>query len=153
MALTANFLTKVITSTASIVDVVLFHQELRDIEASDTGVLYPAIHTYKEVQLGGGAIFPAIAFINGWTLEFPVGNWELRGGNVDVVINPVAGAYVRQTQSAAYAVTAVGGGGGITKQDVRDAMTLAPTLTAVDESIDKQLENIQDALAILPGAV
>ena len=111
MALTADFANRIIHSDASITDAVAFHADLRDIEASPPGMLVPVIHTYKEVPLGGGAIFPAVAFINGWTLQFPSGNWELRGGNVDATINPVAGCYVKVTQAAAFAVTAAGGSG------------------------------------------
>lgn len=106
MALTVNYGSKYVISDASITDAVAFHEALRDIEVSETGILYPAIHTYKEIQLGGGAIFPAIAFINGWTLQFGAGNYELSGGNYDLTINPVANCYVRVTQSAAYAVSA-----------------------------------------------
>jgi hypothetical protein len=116
MALTPNFASKIITSTASITDVVEFHAALREIEASDEGMLYPTIHSYKQVTLGGGSIFPAVAFINGWTLQFTPGNFEMRGGNIDVAINPVAGCYVRQTQSAAYAVTSIGAGGATPEQ-------------------------------------
>ena len=75
-------------------------------------MLAPVIHTYKEVDLGGGAIFPAISFINGLTLQFPAGNWTISGGNLSTTINPVANCYVKQTQSAAYAVTSADGGGG-----------------------------------------
>ena len=111
MALTADFASRIIHSDASITDAVAFHAELRDIEASAAGMLAPVIHSYKEVPLGGGAIFPAVAFINGWTLQFPAGNWELRGGNVDATINPVAGCYVKVTPAAALALTPAGGSG------------------------------------------
>jgi len=110
MALTADFNGRIIHSDASITDMVLFHGELRNIEESATGILYPVIHTYKEVPLGG-SIFPALAFINGWTLQFPAGNFVVKGGNLNATINPVAGCFVDRTQSAAYAVTAVGGSG------------------------------------------
>lgn len=121
MALTANFAAKVITSDASITDVVAFHLALRDIEDDETGMIYPAIHTYKEVDLGAGAKFPAVAFINGWTLQFPAGNWEIKGGNVAATINPVANCYVKYTASAAYAVTSIGAGGA-TPADIADAI-------------------------------
>ena len=112
MALSPDWANLIIHSDASITDMVWLHQQLRELEASDTGVLYPAIHTYKEVPLGGGAIFHALAFINGWTFQLPAGNWTLSGGNFAAIINPVAGCYVERTQSAAYAVTATGAGGG-----------------------------------------
>lgn len=126
MALIPDFQNRIIYSDSSITDVVRFHLDLRDIEDNPDGILYPAIHTYKEVDLGG-AVFPAVAFINGWTLQFPAGNWEIKGGNVKAIINPVPNCYVRQTQSAAYAVTSAGSGG-FTPEDiaiaVRDNLSL-----------------------------
>lgn len=121
MALSANYLTKIVTTTASITDVIAFHEELRLLESSADGILYAPIHTYKLVPLGGGANFPAVAFINGWQLQFPAGNWEIRGGNVDVTIVSLAGVFVKQTQSAAYAVTA-GGSGGSSAEDIAIAV-------------------------------
>lgn len=134
MALTADFNNLIIYSDASITDMVAFHDALRDIEASDDGLLYPTIHTYKEVQLGGGAIFPAVAFVNGWTLQFPVGNWAVSGGNLNATINPVAGCYVKQTQSAAYAVSsAMGGTTGPTAEEVA-AATVSMLATRIIEN-------------------
>lgn len=122
MALTPDFDNLVLHSDASITDAVSFHAQLRDIEASPTGMLYPQIHTYKEMPLGGGAVMPGIAFVNGWTLQFPAGNFTVKGGNYTVTINPVANCYVDRTQAAAYAVTAAGGGGGVTAQEIVDLL-------------------------------
>ena len=108
--LTPDFANLILFSDASITDMVAFHGDIRDIEASVEGMIYPVIHTYKQIPLGGGAVFPALAFINGWTLQFPAGNYIISGGNLDVNINPVPNCYIVQTQSAAYAVTASGGG-------------------------------------------
>lgn len=143
MALTPDFTNKIVYSDASITDVVAFHDDLRDIEVSDAGMLSPVIHTYKEVPLGGGAIFPAVAFINGWTLQFPTGNWELRGGNVDVTINPVAGCYVKVTQSAAYAVSsALGGGGGPTVAEIVAGIMAQAQITPIHADTRK-INNVQ----------
>lgn len=129
MALTPDFINRVIHSDASITDAVAFHQALRDIESSDEGVLYPVIHTYKEISLDGGSVFPAIAFINGWTLEFAEGVYEVRGGNYKATINPVPNCYVKVTQAAAYAVSsALGGSGGMTLEDI--ALAVQAGLTA-----------------------
>jgi len=123
MGLTLNYLSKIVISDASISDMVLFHQELREIEASFMGILYPTIHTYKEVQIGGGAIFPAVAFINGWTLQFVAGSFSISGGNLSATINPVSGCYVERMQSAAYAVSsALGGSTGPTAAEVATAV-------------------------------
>ena len=86
MALTADFASRIITSDASITDVVAFHLALRDVEDDSAAMIHPVIHTYKEIDLGSGAKFPAVAFINGWTLQFPAGNFEIRGGNVAAVL-------------------------------------------------------------------
>lgn len=119
MALTPDFQNLIIHSDASITDMVAFHATLREIEASAQGMLYPKIHTYKEVPLGGASIFPALAFVNGWTLQFPAGNWIITGGNLDAVINPVLNCYVKQTQSAAYAVSSsLGGSSGLSVSDI-----------------------------------
>ena len=129
MALSANFATKVITSTTSITDVVAFHLALRDIEDDPLAMVYPVVHTYKEIDLGG-SVFPAVAFINGWTLQFPAGNWEIRGGNVAATINPVANCYVKYTASAAYAVTSIGAGGA-TPEDIAAAVLAAINLQTI----------------------
>lgn len=118
MALTPDYQYRIIHSDASILDMVAFHMELRELESSLEGMLSPPIHTYKEVPLGGGSIFPAVAFINSWRLQFPAGNFEVNGGNLTATIVPVAGCYVKQTQSAAYAVTTIGGGSGLTQGDI-----------------------------------
>ena len=131
MALTPDYENLIVHSDASILDVVAFHASLRDIEASVMGILYPAIHTYKQVPLNSGAMFPAVGFINGWSIQFPAGNFAVSGGNINATINPVAGCYVERTQSAAYAVTAVGGVG--LSQDDLDAIAaiVAAQLAAI----------------------
>lgn len=133
MALTPDYDNRVIHSDASITDMVAFHQQLRDIEASDTGLLYPITHTYKELPLGG-AIFPAVAFINGWTLQFPAGNYTVKGGNLTATINPVAGCYVDRTQAAAYAVSSsLGGSTGPTAEDIAAATVNMLTTRVIED--------------------
>lgn len=135
MALTPDFQNRVIHSDASLPDMVAFHGLLRDIEASDEGVLHPAIHTYKEIPLGG-AVFPAVAFINGWTLQFPAGDFTIGGGNLEATINPVPGCYVKQTQSAAFAVSsALGGGGGPTAQEIVDLLLAQQSTLTLEKFI------------------
>lgn len=123
--MTVDYANKIVHMDANISDIPVFHKSLRDAEFTDIGMLYPTIHTYKEVDLGGGALFPAVDFINGWTLQFPAGNWSISGGNLNAPINPVVGCYVKQTQSAAYAVTASDGGGtgvSYTLEQIADAV-------------------------------
>jgi hypothetical protein len=110
MALTPDFANKLILSDASITDIVAFHEALRDIEQSDTGMLYPTVHGYKKVDLGGGAYFHDLPFLNGWQLKFPTpGNYTVIG-NVGATIVPVAGVFVDRTKSAAFATVAGSGG-------------------------------------------
>ena len=131
MSLIADYNNLIIRSDESISDIVSIHHLLRDIESSEQGVLSPVVHTYKEVQLGGGAIFPVIKFINGWTLEFPSGSWTISGGNLDAYINPVPGCFVNRTQSAAYAVTSsLGGSTGPSLDDIANIVKTAIQQTA-----------------------
>lgn len=120
MALTPDFLNKVISSDSSITDIVAFHNELRDIEQSDFGMLHPTVHAYKRVDLGGGAYFHDVPFINGWQLKFPVaGNYTVIG-NIGATIVPVAGVFVDRTKSAAFSTVA--GGGGASSSDIAAAV-------------------------------
>jgi hypothetical protein len=110
MAFTVDWTNKIVHSSASITDIPVTRNQLRDLEESEIGMLYPPIISYKQIDLGGGSIFPAIEFVNGYTLQFTSGNYQVKGGNLLATINPVAGVFVDRTTSAAYAVTANGGG-------------------------------------------
>ncbi len=111
MALTFLPGSLVIESDASILDLPAFHAELRDWEDSPEAAVYPVTHTWKVLDLGGGATFPGLQLVNGWRLRFPTpGNYQING-NLGGDILPVAGVYVERKTSAAFATTAVGGGG------------------------------------------
>lgn len=121
MAFTVDWDNKVVNSSASITDLPATRAALRALEDSAAGVLHDPIIDYKEVAIGGGAVFPTIAFVNGYTLKFPApGNYTIGGGNLSATVVPVAGVYVERTQSAAYAVTSVGGG--VTPEQVAAAV-------------------------------
>jgi hypothetical protein len=111
MALTPNFTSRIIDSDASVNDLPAFHEALRAIEESDAGMLYPPIHTYKRIDLGGGAYFHAVDFINGWVLRFPNPGTYSVIGNLNCTISMTAGVAVERTKAAAFATTSVGGGG------------------------------------------
>ena len=120
MSITLDWANKIVNSTASITDIPAFRTTLRGFEDSETGILYAPIITYKKIDLGGGATFPAIAFINNYQLQFPnAGNYEVKGGNLNATIITAGGVFVDRTQSAAYAVTTEGAGG-IPEQDKED---------------------------------
>lgn len=111
MSLSFDWQGKVISSTASITDLVAFHTALRDAEDSVDGALYPVTHTWKAVSLSSGGYFYALDLINGWQLKFPnPGNYTITG-NLGGTIIPVAGAYVERKTSVAFVTTAAGGGG------------------------------------------
>lgn len=111
MAITVDWANKVIESTASITDAVVLHATLRDLEDDATGAIYPVTHTWKALDLGGGAFFYQLDLINGYQFKFPsAGNYSVIG-NINGTIIPVAGVYVERKTSAAYITTAVGGSG------------------------------------------
>jgi hypothetical protein len=121
MALTPDFINKEILSDSSITDIVAFHNDLRDIEQSESGILHPTIHAYKRVDLGGGAFFHDVPFINGWRLKFPTpGNYQVIG-NIGATILPVAGVYVDRTKAAAFS-TVSGGGSSSTPEQIAAAV-------------------------------
>lgn len=137
MALTPDFANKLILSDSSITDIVAFHNALRDIEQSDQGILSPTVHAYKRVDLGGGAYFHDVPFINGWQLKFPTpGNYTVIG-NVGAPIVPVAGVFVDRTKSAAFATVAGAGGAGPTAAEIaaQVRVELAAELARIDAAI------------------
>lgn len=110
MALTVNWLTKVVYSDASITDIPAHHLDLRDLESSPAGQLYPEICEWAELELGGGATFPQVKYINGYVLEFIGPGPFLVTGNLKCTINDT-GVQVERETSASYTTTAVGGSG------------------------------------------
>ena len=110
MALNFDWANKVVESSASITDLPAFHAALREAEDDPTGMLYPTIHSWRALDLGG-AFFYQADFINGWRLKFPTpGNYTING-NLNADVLPVAGVYVERKTSAAYVTTAIGGSG------------------------------------------
>lgn len=110
MALTVNWLTKVVYSPSSILDLPAHHLELRDLEASETGMLYAPICAWQSLNLGGGATLPQIDYINGYVLQFIGAGPFVISGNLNATINDT-GVQVERKTSAAFATSAVGGSG------------------------------------------
>lgn len=117
MAITVNWATKIVDSTADILDLPTFKETIRTEEDGATGILYDGIITYKRLDLGGGAYFHAVDFINGYQLRFPNAGAYTITGNLGATIIPVANVYVERKTSAAFVTTAIGGVG-ITADDV-----------------------------------
>ena len=110
MALTVNWLNKVVYSTSSITDLPAHHLELRDLEASETGILYAEICEWSELDLEGGATLPQVKYVNDYVLEFiGAGPFAVKG-NLKCSINNT-GVQVERETSASYTTTAVGGSG------------------------------------------
>lgn len=130
MSITVNWSTRIIDSSASIVDLPLLHSILRDLEDDEVGAIYPVTHTWKALDLGSGAFFYSLELINGYTLRFPTpGNYTIVG-NLGGTIVPMAGVYVERKTSAAFATTAVGGSGP-SAADIAAAIIAAAQITPI----------------------
>ena len=70
MAISIDWPNKIIESDASILDLPAFHATLRDLEDDPAGAIWPVTHTWKALDLGGGAFFYQADLINGYTLKF-----------------------------------------------------------------------------------
>ncbi len=111
MTITVDWANKLVLSDASITDVVVFKETIREFEDDAEGLLHDPIIAYKKVDLGGGAFFHDVPFINGYQLKFPTpGNYTIVG-NIGATIVPVAGVFVDRTKAAAFATTSSGGSG------------------------------------------
>lgn len=111
MALTFDAANLVIESTSSITDLPEFHAALRDWEDSAVAAVYPVTHTWKALDLGGGAFFYQCDLVNGWKLKFPnAGSYQIIG-NLNGQIVATAGVFVERKTSSAYATTSIGGTG------------------------------------------
>ena len=124
MALSVDWVNRLVLSTASIPDIVAFKEALRSFEDSDVGLLYPPILLYKRLDLGSGAYFHAVDFVNGYQLKFPDAGSYYILGNIGATVVPVAGVFVDRTKAAAFASLAgSGGSGGATVAEIREELT------------------------------
>lgn len=123
MTLTVDWAARIVNSDVSITDIVAFREELRILEASETGQLYPPIITYKKVDSGGGSLLHFVDFINTYQIQFPVaGNYDIIG-NINADIIPTAGVYVDRLKAVSF-VTGPSTGGGSGLFDLTDRATL-----------------------------
>ena len=130
MTITIDWQNKLVLSDASITDIVVFKETIREFEDDSVGMLNPPIIAYKRVDLGGGAYFHDVPFINGWQLKFPTpGNYTVVG-NIGATIVPVAGVFVDRTKAAAFSTTS-SGGSGPSAADIA-AATVAALLAAAE---------------------
>lgn len=117
MALSIDWATKVITVPKADLTLIqsvpteirslsipAFHAELRDIEDSETGMVFPDTHNYVgPIDVGGVALAPVISIINGYTVTFEDGMYavNLVGANSNIGDNVnVNSVSVRSANSA-----------------------------------------------------
>lgn len=123
MTLTVDWAARIVNSDVSITDIVAFREEVRILEASEIGQLYPPIITYKKVDSGGGSFLHFVDIINSYQMQFPIaGNYQMLG-NINGDIVPVAGVYVERLKGVAF-VTGPSTGGGSGLFDLTDRATL-----------------------------
>ena len=110
MTISVDWLNKIIESDASILDLPAFHATLRGLEDDATGAIWPVTHTWKALDLGGGAFFYQADLINGYALKFiGLGPFQISGNLRGSIVD--TGVQVERTTSAAFSTTAVGGSG------------------------------------------
>jgi len=123
-------------------------------QSNNVGIVFPAIASSSGKQsLGSGvSVGITVQLLGTWQLSFPAGAYiaTVAGGNLvgGLAGDPVAysaGVQVLVIQSAASTIVSTTGGSSLTQQQVRDAMSLAPTLAAgyPTGSIDQQIAAIR----------
>ena len=128
MSITIDWQNKLVLADASITDVVVFKETIREFEDDADGLLHDPVIAYKRVDLGGGAYFHDVPFINGYQLKFPnPGNYNVIG-NIGATIVPVAGVFVDRTKAAAFSTTS-SGGTGPSAADIAAAILSAAQIT------------------------
>lgn len=150
MALSVNHSTKIIDSTTSITDVVAFKEELRTLESNTVWILYQEMLTFAKLDLWWWSFQYWVDLINGYQLRFNTPwNYTILW-NINATIVPVAWVFVDRTKSIAFVNWPWWSWWGwLTQQQVRDAMTLAPTLTPQAWSIDKILQTLKNFILVL----
>lgn len=115
-------------------DVDAFRLELRALEASEAGMAWPPTHTrYDPYTIGSTTYAQGVGFINGYTVEFENGMYEVRlvGANTNLadvkVVNSVS---VVPSNSAGLIVVSSGSGLSTEEHDA-----LIQTTTRVDAAI------------------
>jgi hypothetical protein len=129
MTISVDWSNLIIESTASILDLPAFHAVLRDLEDDPIGMIHPVTHTWKALDLGGGAYFYQADLINGYTLKFVgAGPFTVVGNLNGTIVD--TGVQVERKTSSAFATTAIGGSGP-SPSDIADAVWAQSTGAAV----------------------
>jgi len=110
MTISIDWPNRIIESDASILDLPAFHATLRDLEDDAEGAVHPVTHTWKALDLGGGAFFYQADLINSYALKFiGAGPFSINGNLNGTIVD--TGVQVERKTSAAFSTTAVGGSG------------------------------------------
>ena len=130
---------KIIESDSSILDLPAFHATLRDLEDDAYGAIWPVTHTWKALDLGGGAFFYQADLINGYALRFSgSGPFQISGNLKGLIVD--TGVQVERTTSAAFSTTAVGGSGQ-SAESIAAAVLAALNATTIPVNI-KQVNDV-----------
>ncbi len=129
MTISVDWANLIIESTASITDLPAFHASLRDLEDDVIGMVYPVTHTWKALDLGGGAYFYQADLINGYTLKFVgAGPFTITGNLNGTIVD--TGVQVERKTSSAFTTTAIGGSGP-SAADIAAAILTAAQITPI----------------------
>lgn len=138
MALTFDAANLIIQSDASITDLPAFHAACRDWEDSETGAIYPITHTWKALDIGGGAYFYQADLVNGWQLEFAgLGPFHVIG-NLNGTIRDT-GVQVERKTSSAYTTTVIGGSGPSAADIAAAVLSAATAAGGIDSNLKRVL--------------
>ena len=132
--ITIDWQNKIVESTASILDLPVFHAALRDLEDSPEGVIHPVTHTWKALDLGGAYFYQA-DLANGYALKFiGAGPFQISGNLNGSIVD--TGVQVERKTSAAYVTSAVGGTGP-SAESIAAAVLTALNATTIPVDVQK----------------
>ena len=156
-----NRLILVPAAEAQPLDVEALRTACREEETSERGIVFPGIVNAAGLNILGPGQKTALTLelINNWQVLFTgSGSAVVSGGNLigGIDNNPFAPApsvAVINIMSAAAVLVEGEGGGGLTAQQVRNAMTLAATSVPFEDSIDDQLDRIKKDTTLIPATL
>lgn len=168
MALSFDGVTKVVTITGdNTLDVKdLWSRWVDWVLTGDNSKYLPAMSQVggQDIDVSAGTSIPIyIYLLNGWKIKPREANHTLNVINGTLLVdgggdpfNNTTGAYtvrINYQQPVQAIGVATGGGGGVTAQDIRDAMALSTGDTPAEGSIDDKLNKIKSDTGIIPAAV
>ena len=134
MTISVDWANKIIESTASILDLPVFHAALRDLEDSAEGAIHDVTHTWKALDLGGAYFYQA-DLANGYTLKFiGAGPFQISGNLNGSIVD--TGVQVERKTSAAYVTSSVGGSGP-SAESIAAAVLAALNATTIPVDVQK----------------